>query len=249
MYQRIGPFILAQVSGLARIARSQHKNGVKPLLATVALCIAPWLALAQSNDRWISDQFEVTLRTGKSTQQSIIELLPSGTKVTALEQDDGFGYTRIRTSEGTEGWLLSRYLISSQTARLQLPELQSRLRNSESTKRQLLARNQELEGEQRGLQTQLSRTETSSRRMQKQLDEVRKLSSDKIQLDDQIKQLKQKVMDAGRRIDELESNNRELSDSSNREWFIVGAVVVMFGLVLGLIIPRIRWQRKPKLTW
>ena len=249
MYQRIGPLILAQVSGLAHIARSQHKNGLKPLLATVALCIAPCLALAQSNDRWISDQFEVTLRTGKSTQQSIIELLPSGTKVTVLEQDDGSGYTRIRTSEGTEGWLLTRYLISSQTARLQLPQLQSRLRNSERTKSQLLARNQELEGEQSGLQTQLSRTETSSRRLQQQLDEVRKLSSNKIQLDDQIKQLKQKVTEAGRRIDELESENRELSDSSNREWFIVGAVVVLFGIVLGLIIPRIRWQRKPKLTW
>ncbi len=234
---------------LARIARPQQKNGVKLLLATVALCIAPGLALAQSNDRWISDQFEVTLRTGKSTQQSIIRLLPSGTKVTVLEQDDESGYTRVRTSDGTEGWLLTRYLISSQTARLQLPELQTRLRNSERTKRQLLARNQELEREQRDLQTQLSRTETSSRGLQQQLDEIRKLSSDTVQLIDQNKQLKQKLIDAEQRIDELESENRELSDSSQRDWFIVGAAVVIFGLILGLIIPRIRWQRKSKLTW
>ncbi len=249
MYQRIGSFILAQMFRLARIARPQQKNGVKLLLATVALCIAPGLALAQSNDRWISDQFEVTLRTGKSTQQSIIRLLPSGTKVTVLEQDDESGYTRVRTSDGTEGWLLTRYLISSQTARLQLPELQTRLRNSERTKRQLLARNQELEREQRDLQTQLSRTETSSRGLQQQLDEIRKLSSDTVQLIDQNKQLKQTLIDAEQRIDELESENRELSDSSQRDWFIVGAAVVIFGLILGLIIPRIRWQRKSRLTW
>ncbi len=249
MYQRIGSFILAQVSRLACIERPQHNNGVKSLLATVALCIAPGLALAQSNDRWISDQFEVTLRTGKSTQQSIIRLLPSGTKVTVLEQDDESGYTRVRTSDGTEGWLLTRYLISSQTARLQLPELQTRLRNSEETKRQLLAQVRELEREQRDLQTQLSRTETSSRGLQQQLDEIRKLSSDTIQLVDQNKQLKQKLIDVERRIDELESENRELSDSSSRDWFIVGAAVVIFGLILGLIIPRIRWQRKSRLTW
>ena len=249
MYQRIGSFILAQVSRLACIERSQHNNGVKSLLATVALCIAPGLALAQSNDRWISDQFEVTLRTGKSTQQSIIRLLPSGTKVTVLERDDESGYTRVRTSDGTEGWLLTRYLISSQTARLQLPELQTRLRNSEETKRQLLAQVRELEREQRDLQTQLSRTETSSRGLQQQLDEIRKLSSDTIQLVDQNKQLKQKLIDVERRIDELESENRELSDSSSRDWFIVGAAVVIFGLILGLIIPRIRWQRKSRLTW
>ena len=249
MYQRFGSFILAQLFRLARIARPKQKNGVKSLLAAATLCIAPGLALAQSNDRWISDQFEVTLRTGKSTQQSIIRSLPSGTKVTALEQDDESGYTRVRTSDGEEGWLLTRYLMSSQTARIQLPQLQTRLRNSEETKRQLQARIRELEREQRDLQIQLGRTETSSRGLKQQLDEIRKLSSDTIQLDDQNKQLKQKLIDAGRHIDELESENRKLSDSSNLQWFIVGAAMVIFGLILGLIIPRVRWQRKPRLTW
>ncbi len=249
MYQRIGSFILAQMFRLARIARPQQKNGVKLLLAAAALCIVPGLALAQSNDRWISDQFEVTLRTGKSTRQSIIRVLPSGTKVTVLEQDDESGYTRVRTSDGREGWLLTRYLISSQTARLQLPQLQTRLRNSEETRRQLLARIRELEQERRDLQTQLGRTETSSRGLQQQLDKIRELSSDTIQLDDQIKRLKKQQIYNKRHIGELESMNRELSASSNREWFIVGAAVVMFGLLLGLFIPRMRWQRKPRITW
>ncbi len=234
---------------LARIARPQQKNGVKLLLAAAALCIAPGLALAQSNDRWISDQFEVTLRTGKSTRQSIIRVLASGTKVTVLEQDDESGYTRVRTSDGREGWLLTRYLISSQTARLQLPQLQTRLRNSEETRRQLLARIRELEQERRDLQTQLGRTETSSRGLQQQLDKIRELSSDTIQLDDQIKRLKKQQIYNKRHIGELESMNRELSASSNREWFIVGAAVVMFGLLLGLFIPRMRWQRNPRITW
>jgi len=249
LYQRIGSFILAQMFRLARIARPQQKNGVKLLLAAAALCIAPGLALAQSNDRWISDQFEVTLRTGKSTRQSIIRVLPSGTKVTVLEQDDESGYTRVRTSDGREGWLLTRYLISSQTARLQLPQLQTRLRNSEETRRQLLARIRELERGRRDLQTQLGRTETSSRGLQQQLDKIRELSSDTIQLDDQIKRLKKQQIYNKRHIGELESMNRELSASSNREWFIVGAAVVMFGLLLGLFIPRMRWQRKPRITW
>ncbi len=249
MYQCIGSFILAQMFRLARIARPQQKNGVKLLLAAAALCIAPGLAMAQSNDRWISDQFEVTLRTGKSTRQSIIRVLPSGTKVTVLEQDDESGYTRVRTSDGREGWLLTRYLISSQTARLQLPQLQTRLRNSEETRRQLLARIRELERGRRDLQTQLGRTETSSRGLQQQLDKIRELSSDTIQLDDQIKRLKKQQIYNKRHIGELESMNRELSASSNREWFIVGAAVVMFGLLLGLFIPRMRWQRNPRITW
>ena len=205
------------------------------------------MALAQSNDRWISDQFEVTLRTGKSTKQSIIRLLPSSTKVTVLEQDDELGYTRVRTSNGTEGWVLTRYLISSQTAQLQLSGLQTRLRKSEETERQLQVRIRVLLRKQTDLQSQLGRTETSSRRLQQQLDEIRKLSSDTIQLYDQNEQLKQKLIDTEQRINELESVNRKLSDSSNREWFIVGAAVVIIGLILGLIIPRMRWHKKSRL--
>ena len=80
--------------------------------------------------------------------------------------------------------------------------------------------------------------------LQEQLDEIRELSTDAIQLDEQNKRLKQQLIDNERRVDELEAENRELSARSNREWFIVGAAVVVFGILLGLIIPRLRWQKK-----
>lgn len=248
MHNRIGSLYLAQLFKPARIARLRQTHRVKTLLAAVVLCLVSGLALAQSNDRWISDQFEVTLRTGKSTEQSIIKLLPSGTRVTVLEQDVESGYTKVRTQDGTEGWLLTRYLISSPTTRQQIPALQTQLRNSEETKLQLQARIAELEKEQRNLQTQITRAETSSRGLQQQLDDIRKVSSETIQLHDQNKQLKQKLSDDERRIDELESENRKLSIKTTREWFIVGAGVLFFGLILGLIIPRMSGQRKSRIV-
>jgi SH3 domain protein len=70
------------------------------------------------------------------------------------------------------------------------------------------------------------------------------MSTDAIQLDDQNKRLKQQLIDNERHIDDIESENRRLLARSNREWFIVGAAVVTFGIILGLIIPRMRWQKK-----
>jgi SH3 domain protein len=52
------------------------------------------------------------------------------------------------------------------------------------------------------------------------------------------------LIDIERHIYELESENRKLSARSDREWFIVGAAVVTFGILLGLIIPRLRLQKK-----
>ena len=229
---------------VTRIVRPQRKHDIKLLMAAVVLFVVPNLASPQSNDSWISDQFEVMLRSGKSTQQRIIKLLPSGTKVTVLEQDDESGYTRVRTSNGTEGWILTRYLVPSPTARLQLPELQTRLFNSDEMRRQLQARVLELEQEREALQTQLGRTETSSLGLQQQLDEIRELSSNAIRLDGQNKRLKQQLIDNERQIDDLESENLEISTRSDREWFIVGAAAVTVGLLLGLIIPRMRWRKK-----
>ena len=229
---------------VTRIVRPQRKHDIKLLMAAVVLFVVPNLASPQSNDSWVSDQFEVMLRSGKSTQQRIIKLLPSGTKVTVLEQDDESGYTRVRTSNGTEGWMLTRYLVSSPTARLQLSELQTRLFSGDEMRRQLQARVLELEQEREALQTQLGRTETSSLGLQQQLDEIRELSSNAIRLDGQNKRLKQQLIDNERQIDDLESENLEISTRSDREWFIVGAAAVTVGLLLGLIIPRMRWRKK-----
>ncbi len=229
---------------VTRIVRPQRKHDIKLLMAAVVLFVVPNLASPQSNDSWISDQFEVMLRSGKSTQQRIIKLLPSGTKVTVLEQDDESGYTRVRTSNGTVGWMLTRYLVSSPTARLQLSEVQTRLFSGDEMRRQLQARVLELEQEREALQTQLGRTETSSLGLQQQLDEIRELSSNAIRLDGQNKRLKQQLIDNERQIDDLESENLEISTRSDREWFIVGAAAVTVGLLLGLIIPRMRWRKK-----
>jgi chromosome segregation ATPase len=108
--------------------------------------------------------------------------------------------------------LLTRYLLSNQTVRLQLPRVQIRLRDSEESNRQLGARGLELERELRGLTTQLGNTKRSSRGLQRQLEETQKLSSNTIQLNDQNKQLTKKLNDAERQIDELKSENHALSD-------------------------------------
>ena len=47
------------------------------------------------------------MRTGKSTRQSIVRMLASGTRVELLELDSEAGYARVRTRGGTEGWVLS----------------------------------------------------------------------------------------------------------------------------------------------
>ena len=63
----------------------------------------------------------------------------------------------------------------------------------------------------------------------------------------QNKELTKKLGDAQRQIDELKSENVALSDRSKRDWFLIGAGVLAIGLLLGLLVPHLGWQRKQKI--
>ena len=66
------------------------------ILAVSLLILLP-VAHASAQSVWVSDQFEVMLRTGPSTSNAIERMLPSGTALEVLERDLDAGYARVRT--------------------------------------------------------------------------------------------------------------------------------------------------------
>ena len=52
------------------------------------------------------------------------------------------------------------------------------------------------------------------------------------------------VEEAEQALEDAKAENRRLASRSNREWFVIGALVVIFGILVGLILPRIRWKKK-----
>jgi SH3 domain protein len=47
-----------------------------------------------------------------------------------------------------------------------------------------------------------------------------------------------------RNMQTVQQENESLKDRTARDWFMVGAAVVLLGILVGLIIPRIRWRKK-----
>jgi SH3 domain protein len=213
-------------------------------LAVVLMLVCSGVAVSQESQRWITDSFEITMRTSKNKRATIKRMLASGTKLEVLEADKAAGYSRVRTRGGTEGWVLTRYLLKNPPARVALPDVQSKLKSSDERRKALEQKTRELSQERDALRRQIDGLENSGQSLQGELENVRRLSSDTIQIDSQNKKLRQSMLESERVLAELETENRRLSSRSNREWFIIGAVVMVLGIVLGLILPRIRWRRK-----
>ena len=89
----------------------------------VNICIIYAAIPVQAKSMYVTDILKVTLRTGPSIENKIIEMVESGQRVEVVEP--GQEWSLVRLSDGKEGWILNRYLIPNETNKLNLERLES----------------------------------------------------------------------------------------------------------------------------
>jgi SH3 domain protein len=65
-----------------------------------------------------------------------------------------------------------------------------------------------------------------------------------VEIRDQNQRLQQRVVQLERQVDELTADNERLARRSNQNWFVVGAAVLLAGIVIGLVAPSLRRKRR-----
>jgi len=198
----------------------------------------------QAETRYVSDSLEITMRSGKGNGYSISRMLSSGTPVEVLEVDKDAGYTRVRTRSGKEGWVLSRYLMKTEAARDRLASAEKNLAEIELEKRKLETAMAALSEEKNALAKNLEALNAQNRKVSQELAEIKRTASSALAIDSENKDLKSRFVSLERDMQTLQQENEGLRDRTHRDWFMVGAGVVLFGIMVGLVIPRIRWRKK-----
>lgn len=216
---------------------------LQALLLGGCLCAAIGL---RAEPVWVSDQFEVTMRTGPSTSNAITRMLPSGAQLELLERDAEEGYSRVITDGGTEGWVLTRYLMNEPSAREQLQRLTAQLTDAQSAGNSLGSQLAAISGEYETAKAQISSLQREKQALQTELAEIKRTASDALAIDRQNKDLRQQLTDAEIKVSILEQENRQLTSQTTRNWFLAGGLVLLVGVILGLWLPRIRWQKRSR---
>lgn len=203
-------------------------------------------AQAVAAPAWVSDQFEIMLRTGPSTGNAIQLMISSGTKLEVLERDQESGYSKVRTAGGTEGWVLSRYLMTEAPAREQLAALTNQLTSANDRGTSMSTQLNAIKGEYDSATRQVRALENEQDRLQSELAQIKRTAANVLAIDSRNKELQQQLNDAEIKVDTLEEENRGLTRQQTRYWFLSGAAVLLVGILLGLWMPRIRWQRRSR---
>ena len=209
------------------------------------LCAASSVSLAAFGESvWVSDQFEIMLRTGPSTNNAIQAMIASGAELEILERDVENGYSRVMTGGGTEGWVLSRYLMTEPGARQQLETLTAQLTNANAEGTSMGSQLGAIRAEYDAATRRIGELERANSDLQSEIDKVRRTAANTLAIDSQNKNLQQQLTDAEIRVNMLEQENDDLGSQTTRNWFIAGALVLIGGVLLGLILPRMKLPKR-----
>lgn len=207
------------------------------LLAAAAGAIAAPL-------RYVTDQLEITLRSGESTQHQILRMVPSGTPVEMLEENEESGYSRVRMPDGTEGWVITRYLDRMPSGRARLAKAEEELASLRDQLERLQQENRQLRNQNTELGGQVDQLDEAKSGLEREVARIQRASASALAIDEENRTLKTRLRGLERDYQILQQENEALKDHTARDWFIVGAGVVLLGIAIGLLIPKIRWRKK-----
>ena len=221
------------------------------IFAMVLIASNVYVAPAEAETRYVGDHLIITLRQGKSTKHKILKTLETGTPVEVIEE--GSSYYKVRTSDGTEGYVLRQYISSNPPKSLRIDEL-------EKENSALLKKNDDLEKSKNALEMQIKEIQekydnefssltTKSTEIKQNLDQAvnnERIITEKyntlvaqsenvVEITRERDQLLQKNKKLTANIKELQKKNEKFADSKMIKWFLAGGGVFFFGWLIGKI--------------
>jgi SH3 domain protein len=208
------------------------------LAALGSLCTA-WPVLAQAETVIVTDVLPINVRSGDPVRGSIVSAPKSGTRLTVLERKPG--YIRIRTPKGSEGWVLSRFVQDEPVAREKLVAAETRRDKAVALEQELQALYGDLKQQHQKLEAQHQTVRERADNLALELDRVSAAAADtlKIQrnnqtLQEELRQAQEQGLAVQAQLD---------SQDSRRSHLMLGAGILLAGLLLGLIVPYLRPKR------
>ncbi len=212
---------------------------------SIAFALLVLATSAHAQTRYVTDHTLVELRRGPGLEYLILRSLEAGTTVQVLEQDADSGYSRVRVQDqGTEGWILTRFLTAEPIARDRLAAAERGLTTAKARAAELEQQVTTLTAELGSTKSDLEQVRTNHEQVSKDLADLRTASANVVEIRDQNESLRQRLIQREREVEELTAANTRLASQDKQNWFIVGAGVLLGGMIIGLIAPSLRRKRR-----
>ncbi len=193
---------------------------------------------------YVTDSLRLEARQGPSTNHRITRMLGSGTRVTVLEEDRETGYSRVALDDGSEVWILTRFLMGEPAARTQLAEAQENFTREREKARDLASQLETMGQTATKIEQNRGALATDKKLLQTELAQIKQAAADTLAIQERNQILNKQLEATSMDLDAATQRNSALKERSERDWFIAGAGVLLGGIIIGLVRPKIRWKRR-----
>ncbi|MCK5542238.1 MAG: TIGR04211 family SH3 domain-containing protein [Desulfobacterales bacterium] len=189
---------------------------IKYIIITAFLFIL-FLSVGYAESVYVSDLKKITMRSSPGAEHTIIRMLESGSFLKVIEKSEV--WSKVRTKDGKEGWALTRFLVSQKPAVVLVNEfiiknekLVSKVTTLESENNSLIETNKKLAG------------------VEEKYVELEKESKNFLEIKKKYEETLKKFEAQQEIITTFEDNYKE----KVLTWFLIGAGVFVFGVMLGM---------------
>ena len=230
----------------------ERTNNMKKIVYTSFLFTLLFCVTASStwaDKAYVTDFFRITLRTGPSVDNKIIAMLPSGRSFEILETQDDWRHIRVLEGreKDLEGWILNRYVITRVPWEAQATyfknenaTLKKRLSDTEKQLNELMRKEEEVS-------KNLKVNTNALQKLREDHDSLKQGASGYLELKSKYEAMESTLRSNQNTVQKLTIENEKLKSSSRNTWFASGAIVLLIGLVIGLIMGSRQKKRKSML--
>jgi SH3 domain protein len=185
--------------------------------------------------KYISEKFEVTLRTGPASNRKIIGLIPTGKQVDVVNPGGQWSEVIWRDKQG---WVQSRFLTNQEPTSMALAQLRGKYSN-------ILAQNEELKQKvvalsavNNQLGTELNQAKADLGSLSGVHNTLKEESADFLKLKANYEKAVQEMNAARAKAEKVESDYNKIANSDFNRGLLYGGGLLVFGFIFGLILKR-----------
>lgn len=217
-----------------------------PLLTLLTLLCPP---LAAQETRYISDDVFIVLHAGPGANYRWLGRLIPGTELVEQRRSTDGNWAEVRTRRGTLGWVQAEYLASEPPAQARLPavvrQLEDAQRDGADLRRNLAA----AQAERDALRAQLDDSSATLQRVSEELAQLRQVSGSAVETAEDNRRLVEETTALRMNLNTLRADNQRLQDRVRSSAFIDGALAVLLGVIIAVVVPRLWPKRRSSSSW
>jgi SH3 domain protein len=202
------------------------------------MCLVLFSSPVLAENKYVSDTMKIMVRTGPGINQKIIYMLGIGKKVEVIEPGDE--WSLVRLDNGTEGWVLSRFLTDKLPSDIELNILKSKYEALRVSALEMKEKNSLLKAENEKLTTEFAASRKNLQETTNDFEALKTESKEFLELQSKFKAASSKLAEQTKKAEKFEDELTKLLWNQNIKWFLSGAGVLILGFIIGFSTRRQR---------